>query len=390
MRQLLLRACAACLLALAPAAGRGGEILFSDDFEGSLDGWRVSDPSAIRTLDSGDPVHGRVLEMAPRDAQIDALMRGSEAWRAYRVEGEVLFPTDEHNYLGIIYNYRERDGRADFGSLYLKGNSSYIRMNPRRDWNPSRMLYEELKVPLRGPDHIEAGRWYPFAFEVQGHACHFYVGDLKTPRVTFDLFEGDSGAVGFKPRVVGGPVWLDNVRVMSLDRLSYAGPSLPRVEYDLSGVVTRWRVLGPLSRAHLDVERLEDPGQAAVTERSKRHEWRPAPVDARGAVVTGQVVDFLGPGTVAYLLATLEVPDGARRRIVFSSIDDLALWDDGEFLGYAYRDTFAWHDVGHNPDHPPTDWIDLDAGVHHVLVRVRGGVYASGGFFARLIDAPDE
>jgi len=134
-------------------------------------------------------------------------------WGSYRVEGDVLFPDDRHNYLGIVYNYRESGGRADFGSLYLKGNGSYIR---------------------------------------------------------------------------------------------------------------------------------------------------------------------------AYLV-TLEVPEGARERLVFSSMDDLALWHNGRFLGYTGRETFAWHDVGLNPDHPPTDWIDLDPGVHRVLVRIRGGAYASGGFFARRI-----
>jgi hypothetical protein len=385
---LFFRTCTACLLALAPVVGQGGEVLFSDDFEGALEGWSITDPAAIRTVDSHDSVHGRILEMAPHDAQLGAFIRDSEAWGAYRVEGEVLFPTDEHNYLGIVYHYRERDGRADFGSLYLKGNGSYIRVNPRRDWNPARMLYEELKVPLNGPSRIEVGRWYPFAFEVQGHACHFYVGDLRTPRVTFDLFEGDSGAVGFKPRVVGGPVWLDNVRVTAIDGLSYSGPPRPSVAYDLSGVITNWRVLGPLTRAHPELEKLDDPGQGAVAEGGSRHAWRPAPVDARGAVVTGQVVDFLGPRTVAYFLATLEVPEGSPRRVVFGAMDDLTLWHNGAFLGYAYRDDFAWHDVGRNPDHPPTDWIDLGPGVHHVLVRIRGGVYASGGFFARLVDGP--
>lgn len=150
----LLGRCCVVLALLAPGAARAGDLLFSDGFEGRLVGWEVTDPAAIRTIDSGDPDHGRVLELAPRHAQLLALIRGSEAWGAYRVEGEVLFPDDRNNYLGIVYNYRESEGRADFGSLYLKGDGSYIRANPRRDWNPSRMLYEELKVDLTGADHI--------------------------------------------------------------------------------------------------------------------------------------------------------------------------------------------------------------------------------------------
>jgi hypothetical protein len=152
--------------------------------------------------------------------------------------------------------------------------------------------------------------------------------------------------------------------------------------------VTDWKVLGSLTRAHLDLERRPDPGSAGVVEGSTRHDWQPAPVDARGAVVTGRVVDFLGPRTVAYFLATVEVPAGAQRRLVLSSMDDTALWHNGEFLGYAGRDVFAWHDVGLNPEHTPEDWLDLEPGLHRVLLRVRGGVYASGGFFARVIDAP--
>jgi hypothetical protein len=379
------------LVLLVPSPARGGELLFSDAFEGSLVAWEITDPDVIRTVDSGDPAHGRVLELAPRQAQPKALIRDSESWGPYRVEGDVLFPDDQHNYLGIIYNHREANGRADFGSLYLKGNGSYIRVNPRRDSNPSRMLYEELRVPLAGPNHIEIGRWYRFAFEVSGRTCHFYVGDLTLPRITFDLFELDSGAAGFKPRVVGGAVWLDNVRVTSIGELSYSGPPRPAVHYDLSGVVTDWQVLGPLTRARPEIELRRDPAASGGVETSGgRRGWRPAPVDARGAVLTGQVVDFLGPRTVAYFLTTLEVPEGVSRRLVLSAMDDLALWQNGRFLGYISRETFAWHDVGLNPDHPPTDWLDLEPGVHHVLLRVRGGVYASGGFFARVIGVPEE
>lgn len=50
-----------------------------------------------------------------------------------RVEGEVLFPESGHSYLGLIYNYGEAKGRIDFGSIYIKGNDSYIRVNPHRD-----------------------------------------------------------------------------------------------------------------------------------------------------------------------------------------------------------------------------------------------------------------
>jgi hypothetical protein len=203
------------------------ERLFEDDFETGLSGWEVSDPAAITIVDSEDPDHGKVLRLAPAGARLHALIRGSEEWGAYRVEGEVLFPTDEHNYLGLIYHFREGGRRVDLGSLYIKGNGSYIRVNPRRDWNPARMLYEEYRTALTGQDAIVIGEWQRFAAEVAGPVCHLYVGDLTTPKVTFGLYEADSGRLGFKPRVVGGPVWLDNVRVTGIGRLSYSGPRLP-------------------------------------------------------------------------------------------------------------------------------------------------------------------
>jgi hypothetical protein len=62
----------------------------------------------------------------------------------------VLFPEEEHNYLGLIYRYNDEDGWADFGSLYIKENGSYIRANPHFDLNIGRTLYEEFRTPLTG------------------------------------------------------------------------------------------------------------------------------------------------------------------------------------------------------------------------------------------------
>jgi hypothetical protein len=81
----------------------------------------------------------------------------------------------------------------------------------------------------------------------------------------------------------------------------------------------------------------------------------------------------------------LQVSEGESAELQFSSIDDLTIWINGQFYGYAYRDSLAWFDFGRNPEHPPTVSIPLGPGDHQVLVRVRGGVYASGGFFARVV-----
>ncbi len=366
------------------------ETLFEDDFESGLAGWEVSDPETITIVDSGDEAYGRVLHLAPAGARLHALIRGSERWGGYRIEGEVLFPEDEHNYLGLIYHYRQDDRRVDLGSLYIKGNGSYIRVNPRRDWNPGRMLYEEYRTALTGDDAIVIGEWQSFAAEVVGSVCHLYVGDSRTPKVTFDYYEADSGRAGFKPRVVGGPVWLDNVRVVSLDRLTYRGPRLPLgITYDTADAVSGWEVLGPLTRTVPEVEAAGGFGEGAewVEDDGRRVGWRPFAVDPRGAVLTGRVTEYLGSRTVAYFRATVEVPEGPRVRFELSSLDNLAFWTDGVFDGYfELRDRFAWHDFGRNPEHPRTNgYGELDLGTHRLLVRARGGQYATGGFFTRLV-----
>ena len=152
-------ALALIVVCATPSAAQQAEELFFDDFESDLAGWVISDPEAIRILATPDPSHGNVLLLSPAHAKLHALIRGSESWRGYRVEGEVLFPENVHNYLGFIYNYAQRGDRVDLGSIYIKGNGSYIRANPRRDWNPSRMLYEEYRTPLTGRDTIRIGEW---------------------------------------------------------------------------------------------------------------------------------------------------------------------------------------------------------------------------------------
>ncbi len=377
------------LLLSLPAPGAAGE-LFSDSFEDGLAGWEVSDPEAVRIVDSGDPAHGSVLELAPAGARLHALIRGSESWPAYRVEGEMLFPTDDHNYLGLIYHYVDDGRRVDLGSIYVKGNGSYIRVNPRRDWNPARMLYEEYRTDLTGEDAIAIGRWQRFAAEVAGTVCHLYVGDLETPKVTFDLYEGAVGRAGFKPRVVGGPVWLDNLRVTAITGLSYRGPRRPLgIVYDTADAILDWQVLGPLTRTAPALEAAGGFGGAAagVDDDGRRVVWRPWRADPRGAVLTARVTENLGSRTVAYFRTEITVPEGRELLLELSSLDNLAFWTDGAFSGYfELRDRLAWHDFGRNPAHPRTNGAErLGPGTHRILIRARGGSYATGGFFTRLV-----
>ena len=364
--------------------------LFSDDFENGLDQWEISNSEAIAIVDAGDSGHGKVLRMAPSDARLRALIRGSDRWRGYRIEGDVLFPDDQHNYLGFVYNLREDEQRIDLGSIYIKGNGSYIRVNPRRDWNPARMLYEEYRTQLSGADAIRIGEWQRFAAEVVGNICHFYVGDMRTPKVTFDYYEYDSGKAGFKPRVIGGPVWIDNIRATSIDGLSHRGPARPEgLDHDPGRLVTDWRALGFLTRSIPEVESSTAPGREIVNDGGIEHRWSRFDTDPRGAVVTGRLVDFLGSRTVAYFTTTVHVTQNEIARFELSTIDAMALWINGVFKGYVSPDRFAWHDFGRNPEHTaPDEWDTLEPGTHRILVRVRGGQYASGGFFARVARGP--
>jgi hypothetical protein len=56
----------------------------------------------------------------------------------------------------------------------------------------------------------------------------------------------ERGEVGFKPRVVGTPVWIDNISARSIEAFSYQGPPRPLgVHYAPESMVTDWQVLVP-------------------------------------------------------------------------------------------------------------------------------------------------
>ena len=117
-------------------------MLFEEDFEQDLAAWSFPHRQGSQLIDSDDRVRGRVLSLQTQDRLVIALIEGSEEWGDIRLTGEVLFPEEEQNYLGLIYRYNDEDGRADFGSLYIKGNGSYIRANPYFALNIGRTLYE--------------------------------------------------------------------------------------------------------------------------------------------------------------------------------------------------------------------------------------------------------
>jgi len=384
------RRCLALLAVLVCGSVAGatrGEERFSDDFSEGLSAWRLVGARGISIVDSGDPEYGSVLSLEPHGA-VHALVEGSDGWGDVRVEAEILFPTTGHSYLGMIYNYTDEAERIDFGSLYIKGNGNYIRANPWRDGNVSRLLYEEYRTVLTGSGAIESGVWQRVMIEVSGSECHLYVGDMTRPAITFDLFEGASGLVGFKPRVVGEPVWVDNVRISSIAGLTWEGSAIPELEYSPHELLTQWEVHGPLERPDPAVE---GGGGEPVS-------WLPFETDRRGAVVTGRVTEFAGARSVAYFRTSIVSPSEREAVLHFSTTDEIALWVNDEFRGYVYRDGYispdndwnAWYDFWSDPAHAGSRVpVDLDEGVNQVVVRVRNGQFAVGGFFARLEKAEE-
>jgi hypothetical protein len=141
--------------------------------------------------------------------------------------------------------------------------------------------------------------------------------------------------------------------------------------------LTVWEVLGPLERT------LDDAARGVGT-----HPWRPFDTDRRGAVVTGRVVDTHGPRSVAYFRTRIRVDRSQQATLHFSTIDDLAVWVNGRFHWFVGRAPRTWPDFWKQPAHAGQRIpIDLAAGDNVVVIRVRGGDYATGGFFVRLEDA---
>jgi hypothetical protein len=353
--------------------------LFEDDFELGLAAWEVHGVESAFIHETRDPDRGRVLVLRPNgDAHV--LIRGSERWEGIRFEGSVLFPEDVHNYLGVIYNFVPSGDRRDFGDDYIKGNGSYLQVNPHRDYNVGRTLYPEMHVDLDGPAGIAIGAWQRFRVEVVGSECHVYVGDMDVPQLTFSALELDSGAIGLQPRSVGGDVWVDDVSVTEIERLSYSGPPIPVIAYEPGRLVGGWQVLGPFERAQ---------DEAARSPRSVEG-WRPFDTDTRGAVITGRVVDTLGPGRVAYFRTVIQTGRAGRHLLRLSTVDDLAVWVNGRFHWFVPRQPYAWHDVAaEGPHQGQAIPIDLLQGRNDIVLRVIGGVYASGGFFA-AVEGPSQ
>ncbi len=209
---------------------------------------------------------------------------------------------------------------------------------------------------------------------------------MVTPKVTFDAFEFNSGRLGFKPRVVGEPVWIDNVIVSAISNFSYSGPNLPEgIIYQPENLLTDWHVMGPFCGT---VPELENDGflpEKSYSERGSEYRWKRFLTDKRGCVVSGRLTEFIGGRNVAYFYTTVHAEEKQTAILHISSNEQLAIWFNDEFLGYDDAARYAWYDFWKNSKHEGVrGQVELDEGENALLIRVRGGKYAGGGFFAHI------
>ena len=368
------------------------QILFEDNFEGDLSGWELNNAASVQVIDSQDPKQGKALVLTP-NSNVSALIKNSNQWGSLRVEGKMLFPKNEHNYLGFIYNYNKSTEREDFGLLYVKGNGSYIRANPWRDGNVSRLMYEEYKTNLEGDQAIKIGTWHRFKIEVIEEICHLYINDMKMPKITFELFEHKSGKIGFQPRVTGGGVWIDDIKVSSIDQFNYTGENIPNIKYEPDSLVTKWEVLGPLTKPNLAIEQTVNYDDVLKDTNGANLNWEDFKTDKRGALITARITEYQGENTVAYFRTLFVAEKDKTVTLHFTTTDELALYLNGKDAGRVYRDGYiskdndwnAWYDFWKNSQHKGRKKkISLKKGKNQLVIRVRNGQFASGGFFVYM------
>lgn len=360
------------------------ERILADDFERGIDNWQVDDPMSFRIISSGDTTHKNVLSLSPNQTAQCVLLKNSANLNGIRIEGEVLFPTNGHNYFGLVYNYNKTDDRVDFGCLYVKGNDSYIRVNPHRDGNASRALYEEYKTDFEGDEKIERNTWYPFKAEVIDSVCHFYFHNMDVPKVTFSLHEFSSGSIGFKPRFAGDEVWIDNVTLTSVNDFGYHGIQKPeRIQYRPESMLTDWYSLGPLKSRSITTENGAADFEKDLVIDGQTYRWEKFETDGRGCVVVGKVSRYSNVYKNCYFATTVQSDEQTESVLKVSSLNDVMVWVNNAYAGEIQKQQYVWYDFNVNENHKGEELnINLVKGANDILFFVRGGNYSGDGFYA--------
>jgi hypothetical protein len=387
----------------------GQSIYFEDDFEKGIGKWDLVNAGKINIVDTGDPQHGKALALHTGGSAVYALIKGSDGWTNIKVEGEVFFPWYTVSYLGLMYNHNVRGPREDYGSIFLLGPfgedyvpyfakywqriesppdhfvGNIIWVNPHRDSNASRNLYPEYWVTLTGDtDTVKPGQWGHFKAEIIGPVCHFYVTDMKTPKVTYDFFEFSSGRVGFKPRFTGAEVWIDNIKVTPIKEFNYKGPNLPAGRtYKPGKLLTQWESIGPFTCRMKEIEtRGYNPGKS-YTQHNKKFKWEPFKTDPRGCVVTGKLTHRYNYQFFLYFHTEIDSPEQKEVALEFSSTNPVGLWVNNKPVGNVKQAFACWYDFWENPEHKgDTLKVTLNPGKNSIVLLVRGGRYGGDGFYA--------
>lgn len=384
-------------------------ISFFDNFEKGLGQWDLVNGDKIWIVPSGDPKHGKVLALHSGGEAVYALVKNSHDWTNIQVEGDVCFPEPNyHHYMGFIYNYNVRGRRTDFGTIFILGPfgedfkplftnyrkylefppdhflGNVLLVNPHRDSNASRVLYTEYWVTLAGENAVKPGEWHHFKAEVVGPVCHFYVDDMKTPKITYNFFEFSSGRVGFKPRFVGTPCWLDNIKVTSIRDLSYKGPLLPAgIIYKPDKLLNKWDFIGPFSGRRKDIEAEGFVPEKQYSEGIRKYGWQVFDTDGRGCVVAGRVIERFSGKWYAYFHTVLHSQAKQEIELEFSSSVPLVLWVNGDAAGEIWNQFVTWYDFWENPGHEGRKVkVNVNPGINHMVVLVKGGRYGGDGFYA--------
>jgi hypothetical protein len=388
-----LRRCGAALFWLLASCSstpnHSSSISFFDDFENGLDKWDLNNPAKLQIVASGDDEHRNVLALYPGGHNVHALIKQSDGWTNFKIEGDVLFTENEHNYMGLIYNYNVRDTRVDYGCIYIKGNDSYVRVNPHRDGHVSRVLYDEYKTALTGNSAIVTGEWQHFKAEVMDSICHFYVGDMETPQLTYAFHEFSSGRVGFEPRVSGSECWIDNISVSAIAEFAYKGPNLPsHVTYHPEELITKWQAIGPFRRRIEEIEKDGYLPDKFYTEGRTTYQWQPFKTDARGCVVGGKIIEWMSDRNDAYFYTEIVADSLQNAKLQFSTTNDLKVWLNEKYTGEIARAPSAWHDFWKNSEHKGSELeVALAKGANHLLILEQGlgfRGYSGDGFYARI------
>jgi len=364
--------------------------VFKEDFESGLSNrWKLRGARAISIVD-GDADHGKVLHLKS-EGLVYALIKDGEKWGPIAMSGEFQFPDNSDNYLGFIYNQTEQNGRIDFGSIYIKGNDSYIRVNPFRDGNASRLLYEEYRTPLKDQSKIVTGKWHKFKMEVNGSECHLYVDDMTLPKITFSHYEGNAGTIGFQTRVAGYPVMIDNIQVTKISDLSYQGKPIPDIGYERKNLVTSWEYLGPFERSVIPLEETDIGMKSTVSINGESVSWKTIDTDARGALITARITEYDAGRDIAYFRTKIDLDSDKELTLHISSTEELGLYVNGLFQGFIYRQGYgnktaldwnAWYDFQTNKEHEGKRVaVSLKKGTNYIMFKSRNGQFASGGFF---------